>query len=644
MDASVSSKRLVAGGGGALLDTVTVTGADVVWLPAASRATAVSVCEPSLEAVVSTEIEYGAEVSSAPSAAPSPKNRTPTTPTLSDALAEIVTVPFTVTPFAGAVMVTVGGVVRRGALFTVTVTAAEVVRFPAASRATAVRVCWPLLDPVVLTEIAYGAVVSSAPRAVPSEKNCTPATPTLSEALADTAIVPETVAPLAGAVMLTAGGVVSGGGPLDTITVTAAEVVRFPAASRATAVRVCWPLLDPVVLTEIAYGAVVSSAPRAVPSEKNCTPATPTLSEALADTAIVPETVAPLAGAVMLTAGGVVSGGGPLDTITVTAAEVVRFPAASRATAVRVCWPLLDPVVLTEIAYGAVVSSAPRAVPSEKNCTPATPTLSEALADTAIVPETVAPLAGAVMLTAGGVVSGGGPLDTITVTAAEVVRFPAASRATAVRVCWPLLDPVVLTEIAYGAVVSSAPRAVPSEKNCTPATPTLSEALADTVMVPDTVAPLAGAVRLTAGGVVSGGGALFTVTVTEAEVVRLPAASRATALKVCAPLPTLPVFHETENGALVSSAPSATPSLKNCTPATPTLSEAFADTVMVPDTVAPFAGAVRLTAGGVVSGGGALFTVTVIGFELNCKPSVAVATALSVCEPLLAPAVFQEIE
>jgi len=76
-----------------LLDTVTVTGADVVWLPAASRATAVSVCEPSLEAVVSTEIEYGAEVSSAPSAAPSPKNRTPTTPTLSDALAEIVTVP-----------------------------------------------------------------------------------------------------------------------------------------------------------------------------------------------------------------------------------------------------------------------------------------------------------------------------------------------------------------------------------------------------------------------------------------------------------------------------------------------------------------------------------------------------------------------
>jgi hypothetical protein len=51
-----------------------------------------------------------------------------------------------------------------------------------------------------------------------------------------------------------------------------------------------------------------------------------------------------------------------------------------------------------------------------------------------------------------------------------------------------------------------------------------------------------------------------------------------------------------------------------------------------------------LTDGGVVSGGGPLFTVTVIGLELNCKPRVAVATALRVCEPLLAPVVFQEIE
>src|SRR6185295_7392146 len=55
-----SSKRCVAeggGGGGAGLVTVTVTGADVVWLPAASRATAVSVCDPFGVPLVSQEIE-----------------------------------------------------------------------------------------------------------------------------------------------------------------------------------------------------------------------------------------------------------------------------------------------------------------------------------------------------------------------------------------------------------------------------------------------------------------------------------------------------------------------------------------------------------------------------------------------------------
>ena len=44
---------------------------------------------------------------------------------------------------------------------------------------------------------------------------------------------------------------------------------------------------------------------------------------------------------------------------------------------------------------------------SRRNCTPATPTLSDAEADTAVVPETVAPSAGADIATVGGVVSGG---------------------------------------------------------------------------------------------------------------------------------------------------------------------------------------------------------------------------------------------
>ena len=91
------------------------------------------------------------------------------------------------------------------------------------------------------------------------------------------------------------------------------------------------------------------------------------------------------------------------------------------------------------------MSSAPRLAPSRRNWTPATPTLSAASAVTEVVPETVWPDAGEVMLTVGGVVSGGGPLDTVTVTAPEVVAFPAASRARAVSV-WEALLAVVVSQ------------------------------------------------------------------------------------------------------------------------------------------------------------------------------------------------------
>src|SRR5207247_10532598 len=104
------------------------------------------------------------------------------------------------------------------------------------------------------------------------------------------------------------------------------------------------------------------------------------------------------------------------------------------------------------------------------------------------------------------VTGGGDPFDTVTLTGDEVVRFPAASLATAVRVCEPLPTVVVFQETEYGEAVSSAPRLAPSTRNCTPATPILSEAEALTVTVPDTVAPDAGALMLTEGGVVSGGG------------------------------------------------------------------------------------------------------------------------------------------
>lgn len=94
--------------------------------------------------------------------------------------------------------------------------------------------------------------------------------------------------------------------------------------------------------------------------------------------------------------------------------------------------------------------------------------------------------------------------------------------------------------------MSAGPRAIPSRRNCTLATATLSVALADTVTLdPLTVEPLAGAVILTVGGVVSAGGTLSTVTFTTVDVVVLPAASRATAVRLWAPSEAETVFQIT---------------------------------------------------------------------------------------------------
>src|SRR5262245_21985428 len=100
----------------------------------------------------------------------------------------------------------------------------------------------------------------------------------------------------------------------------------------------------------------------------------------------------------------------------------------------------------------------------------------------------------------GGVVS---TLLEVTLIAAEVVVLPEVSRATAVTVCVPLISDVVFHDTEYGEDVSSAPRLFPSTLNWTPATATLSDAVAVAVTVPVTVAPAAGAVTDTVGGAVS---------------------------------------------------------------------------------------------------------------------------------------------
>ena len=66
-------------------------------------------------------------------------------------------------------------------------------------------------------------------------------------------------------------------------------------------------------------------------------------------------------------------------------------------------------VVSQSREYGGDVISGPKGAPSRKNWTPATPLpLSLASALTVIVPDTVEPSAGDVMVTVGAVRSGGG--------------------------------------------------------------------------------------------------------------------------------------------------------------------------------------------------------------------------------------------
>ena len=89
---------------------MTAIGADVVVLPAASRARAVSVWAPFGTPRVSQLSPYGGDVSSTPDGCPSTRKRTPATPTLSFAVAVTCAISLTLAPLFGAVIATVGGV------------------------------------------------------------------------------------------------------------------------------------------------------------------------------------------------------------------------------------------------------------------------------------------------------------------------------------------------------------------------------------------------------------------------------------------------------------------------------------------------------------------------------------------------------
>src|SRR3984893_12156705 len=109
---------------------------------------------------------------------------------------------------------------------------------------------------------------------------------------------------------------------------------------------------------------------------------------------------------------------------------------------------------------------------------------------------------------------------------------------------------------------------VPSTLNCTFATATLSEAVAESATdEPETVAPFAGAVSETEGAVLS------TVNAIAEEVARLFEVSRATATIDLEPLEVAVLSHVTEYGEEVSSEPMMTPPIFKVTPATATSSD-----------------------------------------------------------------------
>src|SRR2546426_1019390 len=118
-------------------------------------------------------------------------------------------------------------------------------------------------------------------------------------------------------------------------------------------------------------------------------------------------------------------------TVTFTAADVAGAPRLSVATAVREYVPA--GALLHEKPSGAVVAS-PSLVPPWKNSTLATlPSTSVAVAEIGMFAGAVnvAPLAGLVMLTAGGLFDR--PGLTVMLTAADVVVAPRLSVALAVR-------------------------------------------------------------------------------------------------------------------------------------------------------------------------------------------------------------------
>jgi hypothetical protein len=128
-------------------------------------------------------------------------------------------------------------------------------------------------------------------------------------------------------------------------------------------------------------------------------------------------------------------------------------------------------------------------------------------------------------------------LTVIEITLLKAVP-PELSVAFAVSVWLALLKDAVSRPKLQLLVPEALEKLPPSTDTWTEEIERLLEADPDTVIVPDTVAPSAGAVIETIGGAA----ALLTVTVSPALVVLVPAVSFAMALSVCEPFELFAVF------------------------------------------------------------------------------------------------------
>jgi len=258
------------------------------------------------------------------------------------------------------------------------------------------------------------------------------------------------------------------------------------AALLATAVSEWVPLESVAVFSEKLKGALVTAAPELLPSTLNCT--LMVFADTLVATLMAPETVAPEAGDVMDTVGGAVT---VFLTVIDTAALVAVCAAALLATAVSEWVPSESVAVFSERLKGALVTAAPVLLPSTLNCTRVV--LDETLAETLMVPETVAPESGDVIEMVGAA-----ELLTLTITVALLVVCPVRVLATAASEWLPLESAVVSRERLNGALVTAAPVLLPSNMNCT--LEALEETLVETVMVPETAAPESGEAIEIVGG------------------------------------------------------------------------------------------------------------------------------------------------